>query len=436
MMASFKHKPSKIKYRQDYKTLDDIHKDIVTKFDIQSKELPKIKKELRSLEDELKNTNKNNNKKRQELKNKISVLKKKIDNTTNRYDELEYFDKTYDILTTYYNFEVETGNQSEFIEVNSESDEDVVNKEPEPISEIDQRLIKLNEMSNKNMKIKKPVKKRIYNTEDIPKKSILSFLTCDDVQDQYETVTQSKASLKEQYMTLMDPLYNSNKKNSGLKYCSSCKNSDNNPLEKVFVANDGLYACPKCGESEHIILDCDGGTHKDNNAEKPKYPYKKINHLIEKLNQYQSKETTDIPESVYKIIDHELRKQVISMDDVTPKSIKEILRKHRLNAFYEHSQYIFSKVTKTPAPILTREIEEKIKKMFKEVQTPFLLYKPPDRANFLNYAYVLHKFFLILKMPNHAKYFPLLKSKEKLRNQDVVWKKICKYNGWEYHPSP
>ena len=32
-------------------------------------------------------------------------------------------------------------------------------------------------------------------------------------------------------------------------------------------------------------------------------------------------------------------------------------------------------------------------------------------------------------------YFPLLKSREKLQQQDFIWKKICNDLEWEYIPS-
>jgi len=43
----------------------------------------------------------------------------------------------------------------------------------------------------------------------------------------------------------------------------------------------------------------------------------------------------------------------------------------------------------------------------------------------LSYSYVLYKFCELLSEDKYLKYFPLLKSKEKLYQQDVIWKKIC-----------
>ena len=103
-------------------------------------------------------------------------------------------------------------------------------------------------------------------------------------------------------------------------------------------------------------------------------------------------------------------------------------------------------MTNIPPPLLTRDEEDEVKKMFRRTESPFKKFKPPDRANYLNYSYVLHKIFLILgdlstdvsvkkRMENNSKYFGLLKSRDKLRMQDIIWRNICKELNWSYHPS-
>ena len=57
------------------------------------------------------------------------------------------------------------------------------------------------------------------------------------------------------------------------------------------------------------------------------------------------------------------------------------------------------------------------------------------RVNFLNYYYVLHKIFEIKNNLEFMKYCPLLKSTDKLIQQDMIWKQICKKLNWKYIPS-
>ena len=63
--------------------------------------------------------------------------------------------------------------------------------------------------------------------------------------------------------------------------------------------------------------------------------------------------------------------------------------------------------------------------MFKEIQIPFINNRPEKRKNFLSYSYVLHKFVELLELDQYKSCFPLLKSRQKLHGQDIIWKKIC-----------
>ena len=70
--------------------------------------------------------------------------------------------------------------------------------------------------------------------------------------------------------------------------------------------------------------------------------------------------------------------------------------------------------------------------MFKEIQTPFEKHCPKNRKNFLSYSYVIHKFIQLLNMNEYLVYFPLLKSREKLYQQDLIWKNICNDLNWQF----
>jgi len=153
------------------------------------------------------------------------------------------------------------------------------------------------------------------------------------------------------------------------------------------------------------------------------------------LAQLQAKETTEIPQEVIDGILNEVRKErITNLAKLTNEKIREILRRLGHSKYYEHTTHI-KHMLGIPTPVLNKETEERIYTMFKLIQGPYLVHQPPDRINFLSYAYVLHKFFLILNMPDFCKYCPLLKSREKLHNHDMVWKKICKDLGWPYHRS-
>ena len=55
-----------------------------------------------------------------------------------------------------------------------------------------------------------------------------------------------------------------------------------------------------------------------------------------------------------------------------------------------------------------------------------------DEKKFLSYSYVLHKFLHLPKLHEFLPCFALLKSREKLHQQDKIWEKICKDLKYEF----
>ena len=86
-------------------------------------------------------------------------------------------------------------------------------------------------------------------------------------------------------------------------------------------------------------------------------------------------------------------------------------------------------------PKMPQVLEERLRIMFKEIQEPFDKHCPEERKNFLSYSYVLYKFCELLGEDDFLQCFPLLKSKDKLYQQDLIWKLICKELKWEYIPT-
>ena len=155
--------------------------------------------------------------------------------------------------------------------------------------------------------------------------------------------------------------------------------------------------------------------------------------------QFQAKETTEIPDDLYNEILVEIKKERIkNMAQITPEKMRVILRKIKRNDYYEHIPYIINQLNGLPPPIISAEVEEIIRNMFKEIQIPFEELRPtvvPKRKNFLSYNYVMYKFFELLELDEYLQCFQLLKSRNKLHQQDIIWKHICRALNWQYIPS-
>ena len=206
--------------------------------------------------------------------------------------------------------------------------------------------------------------------------------------------------------------------------------------EKTLQSSDGHMVCMNCGHSDQVIVDMEKVNFKDPFYENKSTGYKRMNHFSELMNQFQAKESTDIQPAIFNTIIHEIKKQKITdPNDLTKKRMRQILKKLELNQYFEHIPFIINHLTGLQPPTMTRETEEKLKSMFKEIQEPFKKYRGKERRNFLNYNFIFHKFFQLLEMDCFLPHFPLLKSHSKLSEQDHIWYQICKELRWEFIPS-
>jgi len=203
--------------------------------------------------------------------------------------------------------------------------------------------------------------------------------------------------------------------------------------EMSFSINEALFFCDQCGYQEFVLIDSDKPSYKDPPREVTYYAYKRINHFNEWLAQFQAKESTEIPEEVFEEIIDELKKERISTTEgLKPAKVREILKKLKHTNFYEHVPYILNRLNGKNAPVMSREVEEKLRFMFKEIQSSFVKHCPKTRSNFLSYSYVLYKFCELLELDDYLQCFPLLKNRDKLYNQDKIWGLICADLQWQY----
>jgi hypothetical protein len=209
--------------------------------------------------------------------------------------------------------------------------------------------------------------------------------------------------------------------------CPACE------VEMIFSANEAIFTCTKCGFQEFVLVDSDKPSYKDPPREVSYYAYKRINHFNEWLAQFQAKESTEIPQEVYDAIIQELKKErIMDYRTLSRAKMREILKKLKYNKYYEHVPHIINRLNGQNAPVMSREVEEKLRSMFKEIQPAFHKHCPKDRSNFLSYSYVLYKFCELLELDEYLPSFPLLKNRDKLYVQDKIWEAICGELCWEY----
>jgi hypothetical protein len=274
-------------------------------------------------------------------------------------------------------------------------------------------------------------------SSEVPDNSILKFFIkppdqCTaaptDEKSSDESVFVDRASLLDKYLMVTDDNYVKHVEKDTCDTCINCGSTNRN-----IMLNEGFLHCNDCDYIEYIIIDHDRPSYKDPPKEVSYFSYKRINHLNEWISQIQGKETTDIPEEIYAKILVELKKQrITNMADLTPKKVKEILKKLEGNRYYEHIPHIINRLTGMSIPHFEPELEEKLRVMFKMIQPLFVKYAPAIRKNFLSYSYCLHKFVQLLGRDEYLPNLPLLKNREKLQMQDMIWKKICEELNWQW----
>lgn len=395
----FKEKTSKKRIHnldnlKDHYTLDAIHINTIKKYSSKSDEKQLYIDKLNTIienQDIIKNklmiTNNNHINynllwnSNIELKEDYIKLNNKI-REINDFNEIEYYENTGNILFNYY---------------------DMIDKQTNNISN-NKSIIDLFKVKDNNEII---VKK---NEDD---KNIKSFLV-----DEYLSMTNK------QYIKKIE----SNEECEEI--CKNCKN------KLTCIQHEAIIICDKCGFQELLLVEQNRPILKQNTKDTSHFSYKRINHFREWSNQVQGKESTDIPDEIFSKILNEIKKEKIQdTKTITYSKMREILKRLRINKYYEHINYIINRINGIPTPQFSTELEDKLCNMFKEIQGPFLKFCPKERKNFLSYSYVLYKFFQILDLTEYLKFFPLLKSREKLYVQDQIWKKICEELNYKFIPS-
>lgn len=382
-------------------TLDQKHMERINQFEKMTSSLPKKKKKLDRLQNDLDtlvemNPNEcgtNDIRQKAHLMDAIDKLRKEINSIENCNAPLSYIVDTLPILIDYY-----------------DNDEGVDGTEEEVLSDLQ---------------------------EANGKRNILSYLVNDNKKKQAGSKQSSnktkitKATLYQNYRNLTETGY---KKTSTKTNTNICKKQDCDG-EMVLCHGDGYMVCQKCALCEPILIFTEKPNYKEPTQDSGTYAYKRINHLTEILSQLQAKESTDIPQKVFENVFRELKRRKISKDELDIFRLRRILKRLNLRKYYEHVPHILQIINGKEPPNFSRQDEMQIKKMFKDIQKPFSIYCPKNRKNFLNYSYVLHKFCELLGLDEYISYFPLLKNHAKLLQHDKIWKNICEYMRWEFYKS-
>ena len=428
MSVTFKVKNKKIEKRkgQILETLDSKHKEVIKEIESIKDKLPELKKllkynrlQLDKLLEKINNTTIDINsidildddiyKEKYRIEEYIDYLQNEINKIENNEHLTDYFIKTGHLLYDYYD-----GSNTLEKEYQSAKDLDL---------DLDISSIE-DEYDTDDSSISENITRTTLGTA-IKKTKITDFI---EKEKGFE-----KAELYDKYIKLINnqtfiqkDIFMKKSQVGQSAICPKCN------ISLTLVHSEGLQVCNQCGVTEYILIDSEKPSFREPPPEVSYFAYKRINHFNEWLSQFQAKESTEIPQEIYQLILLEMKKErIIDLNKINHIKIREYLKKLKLNKYYEHIPHILNKLNKK-VPLISKDVEEKLRHMFKEIQAPFMKICPPSRKNFLSYSYVLHKFVELLGLDYLKEGFPLLKSREKLHQQDQMWKEICKELNWMF----
>ena len=439
---------TKNKIQQDQRlTLDAIHLKQLKKFQTLHKSIPQKKKEISKLEEQIKKIQKDADSKKDdfseyfELMDQRRILELNIQNIEKEIKDIEsnqleedYLLDVCHIMTQYYmnreNHQSQSELQTQSIQPKQQT-QPVIKKPNKKLKDVfdlfENYKINDNNNNDNNNDDHKINNKNIINNDNNNNENIEKLL-----QGNSKTFRREKMSKLDIYNHIMskveeDFVPEDNNENFENDECPFCE------TDRELYQNEGKLVCPKCFYVDFILIDSDKPSYRDTPKEMTNFAYKRRNHFIEVLSQYQGRETTEIPEDVYVEILQELKKnRITKVSDLTNVKLRTILKKIEQNRYYEHIPFIIYQLTGLKPPSITSKVRKRLIEMFNDIQIPFAKYCPTERRNFLSYSYILYKFFELLELDEHLPYLNLLKSRDKLHQQDVIWEKICEDLRWEY----
>lgn len=374
-MPSFKPKANKkiTICKKKATTLDGKHKEFMTEFvEDEYRNIPKLKQEYKKLEQQSKQLN--------QSIDQIMEYKDRMREISQSIKELKHKKNDYFLDNSKYIFEYFENKKN--------------------ISNMDTKNSSKNQMLDRFFKIKNDPSN---NTDSLNNNIVQKYLS----------------NIDESFLDINSFVFSTD-------VCQSCFKGELIPLD-----DEGVLICNKCSVNIPYLIENEKPSYKEPPKEVCFYAYKKINHFKEILAQYQGKETTQIPLEVVDLIKQQIKKERIELEQLNHYKTKEILKKLGFNKYYEHIAFIKNKLGIKP-PVMTPELEDTLCNLFMELQSPYAKNCPDYRVNFLNYYYVLYKLCELLGENSFLDDIPMLKDREKLIEQDEIWKKMCEQLDWEF----
>ena len=206
----------------------------------------------------------------------------------------------------------------------------------------------------------------------------------------------------------------------------------------LLCAAKAIMTCPECGYAVTYLDASTTATSFDEVVTLSQYSYKRINHFSMYLALVQGKEAHRVADDVVSAVMEDLyrRQGIVDAAEVTPKRVRDALRRLRLRRAYDHVVQVTARISGRKPNRLTPQMEEQLRTLFLQMQPAFQKHAPSSRTNFLSYPYVMYRLFQLLKLEHMLDSITLLKGRDKLEANDAIYTRMCSTLGWPVYALP
>ena len=177
--------------------------------------------------------------------------------------------------------------------------------------------------------------------------------------------------------------------------------------------DEGLLICSRCGIQRQALDTCISSF-----VETIVPVYTRLAHFKKILQQLQGIETFTFKHKQC-VSDYITKHRLKNIDTAT---MKQILKKLKLTDCYDHVQLIRKYFNQT-VPFIDQELERQLIHLFKQVDEQYVSVAPNNK-NFLNYHFLLSKFFIMLNRKEFIPYLQNIKCQNKLSEANKLFSKI------------
>lgn len=191
----------------------------------------------------------------------------------------------------------------------------------------------------------------------------------------------------------------------------------------------GSLVCDSCGVVQPGLVFYESMYGRD--VSRRSSNYKRIHHWHERISQLLLMES-QIPHEQMLAIAERLCDGTYAV--INKDAVRAVLRSLNMQLYIEKWLQIIFRCTRIAPPIPGNLLVHKLDEMFQSLQEPFNCFRTAKRKNFLNYNYVFCRLFQRVHCTQFCMFFPLIKSKQKLKQLDEMWDLMAESLRWDLKP--